>query len=75
MNDLCFSSCVAARSAKSVAENMGKLHEDREYLETVVRETAGEVAEKGTFSCLSTTLQKYRDNKEAMETEILQLEL
>ena len=56
-----------------MAENMSKLQEDRGYLERVVRETAGEVAERGTFSSLSTTLQQYWDNKESMETEILEL--
>ena len=64
---------LAARSAKSVAENMSKLQEDRGHLERVVRETAGEVAERGTFSSLSTALQQYWDNKESMETEILEL--
>ena len=62
----------AARSARSVADNMVKLQEDRAYLERVVRKTAAEVAERGTFNTLSTALQQYSDNKEAMETEILE---
>ena len=51
---------------------MGKLREDRDYLEMVVRGTAAEIAESGTFTTLSTALQKYWDNREAMETEILE---
>ena len=64
---------AAARSARSVADNMGKLREDRDFIEKALRETATEVAERGTFNCLSETLQRYWANKETMETEILEL--
>ena len=52
---------------------MGKLQEDRDYIERIVREMAGEVAERGTFTSLSSALQQYWEKKEAMETEILEL--
>ena len=64
---------LAARSARSVADNMGKLQEDRDYIERIVREMAGEVAERGTFTSLSSALQQYWEKKETMETEILEL--
>ena len=56
-----------------MAENMVKLQGDRDFLEKVVSELAAEVAEEGSFSSLSGTLQQYWQNKEAMETEILEL--
>ena len=62
----------AARSARSVADNMGKLQEDRDFIERVVRETAAEVAENGTFTGLSEALQQHWSNKEVMEKEILE---
>lgn len=63
---------VAARSAKSVAENMEKLQEDRDFLERVVNDMVAEVAENGTFTSLSDALQQYWQHKEGMETEILE---
>ena len=63
----------AARSAKSVAENMSKLQGDRDFLEKVMSEVAVEVAERGSFTSLSEALQQHWQRKEAMETEILEL--
>lgn len=63
---------AAARSAKTVSENMQKLQEDREFLQSVVGDVMREVACHGTFSSLSSTLQEHWQEKEAMERTILE---
>ena len=62
----------AARSAKSVAENMAKLQGDRMFIERVINKTAREMEERGTFTSLAGTLQQHWKRREQMEAEILQ---
>lgn len=64
---------LVARHPKAVAENMAKLQEDREFLQSLVSATLEEMGSGGTFCTLSQQLEQCRQKKLAMEETILRL--
>lgn len=62
---------TAVKNTKTVADNMQKFQNDRQYLQSVISMTLNEILTHQTFSSLINSVQQAHDQKAAMKQAIL----
>ena len=62
---------TAVKNTKTVADNMQKFQNDRQYLQSVISLTLNEILTHQTFSSLINSVQQAHDQKAAMKQAIL----